>query len=42
MQENILAARERGVLFDVGHGFGSFSFDVAPNAYWTAFARMRR
>jgi len=27
--ECILAARERGVLFDIGHGFGSFSFDVA-------------
>lgn len=24
----VLAARERGVLFDVGHGAGSFSFDV--------------
>lgn len=25
----VLAARERGVLFDVGHGMGSFSFEVA-------------
>jgi dihydroorotase len=24
----VLAARERGVLFDVGHGMGSFSFEV--------------
>ena len=24
----VLEARERGVLFDVGHGAGSFSFDV--------------
>lgn len=25
----VLAARKRGVLFDVGHGFGSFSFETA-------------
>jgi dihydroorotase len=25
----VLEARERGVLFDIGHGMGSFSFDVA-------------
>ncbi len=25
----VLAARERGVLFDIGHGMGSLSFDVA-------------
>jgi dihydroorotase len=29
VEEDILAARKRGILFDVGHGFGSFSFDVA-------------
>jgi dihydroorotase len=29
VEADILAARRRGVLFDVGHGFGSFSFDVA-------------
>ncbi len=27
-----LEARERGVIFDVGHGAGSFSFDVAEKA----------
>jgi dihydroorotase len=25
----VIAARERGVLFDIGHGMGSFSFEVA-------------
>lgn len=25
----VLEARERGVIFDIGHGMGSFSFDVA-------------
>jgi dihydroorotase len=25
----VLAARERGIVFDIGHGMGSFSFDVA-------------
>lgn len=25
---SVLAARERGVLFDIGHGLGSFSFDT--------------
>jgi dihydroorotase len=29
IDRNVLAARERGVLFDVGHGFGSFSFETA-------------
>lgn len=29
VEQEILQARRRGVLFDVGHGFGSFSFDVA-------------
>ncbi len=29
MQDGILAMKRRGVLFDVGHGLGSFSFDVA-------------
>lgn len=28
-REAVLAARARGVLFDIGHGMGSFSFDVA-------------
>jgi dihydroorotase len=38
LEEGVLAARKRGVLLDVGHGFGSFSFgtesitcSVAPN-----------
>lgn len=29
IDRNVLAARKRGVLFDVGHGFGSFSFETA-------------
>ena len=33
----VLAARERGVLFDVGHGMGSFSFDVARNMLGAGF-----
>jgi dihydroorotase len=31
------AARERGVLFDVGHGMNSFSFDVAERAVADGF-----
>ncbi|MEO3430919.1 amidohydrolase/deacetylase family metallohydrolase [Pelagibius sp. CAU 1746] len=27
IREEVLAARERGVFFDVGHGYGGFSFD---------------
>jgi dihydroorotase len=34
----VLAARERGVLFDVGHGMGSFSFDVARKMLVAGFA----
>lgn len=34
----VLEARERGVIFDIGHGFGSFSFevarDMAKNGFW--------
>jgi dihydroorotase len=33
----VLAARERGVLFDVGHGMGSFSFDVARSMLGAGF-----
>jgi dihydroorotase len=33
-----LAARERGVLFDVGHGVGSFSYRVARGALARGFA----
>jgi dihydroorotase len=29
VRPEVLAARERGVYFDIGHGMGSFSFDVA-------------
>jgi dihydroorotase len=29
IRPEVLAARERGVLFDIGHGMGSFSFAVA-------------
>ncbi len=29
IKSEVLAARERGVVFDIGHGMGSFSFDTA-------------
>ena len=29
VQEDVLAARERGVIFDIGHGKGSFGFQTA-------------
>ena len=29
MKQAVLAARKRGVLFDIGHGMGSFSFKTA-------------
>ncbi|MEM9097853.1 MAG: amidohydrolase/deacetylase family metallohydrolase [Pseudomonadota bacterium] len=29
IREEVLAARQRGVLFDIGHGMGSFSFKTA-------------
>ncbi|MGI9407151.1 MAG: amidohydrolase/deacetylase family metallohydrolase [Hyphomicrobiaceae bacterium] len=29
VRPEVLAARERGVFFDIGHGMGSFSFEVA-------------
>lgn len=34
----VLAARERGVLFDIGHGMGSFSFQVARQMLAAGFA----
>ncbi len=34
----VVAARERGVLFDIGHGMGSFSFDVARAMLAAGFA----
>ncbi len=33
----VLGARERGILFDIGHGMGSFSFDVARALLGNAF-----
>lgn len=35
--EETLEARKRGVLFDVGHGCGSFSWEVAQRAFEHAF-----
>jgi dihydroorotase len=29
IKAEVIAARERGVVFDIGHGMGSFSFDTA-------------
>ena len=29
VQQDVLAARERGVIFDIGHGKGSFGFATA-------------
>ncbi|OED40373.1 dihydroorotase [Chromatiales bacterium (ex Bugula neritina AB1)] len=34
----VIAARERGVYFDIGHGMGSFSFDVARTMLEQGFA----
>lgn len=34
----VLAARERGVLFDIGHGMGSFSWDTARAMLSAGFA----
>lgn len=34
----VFAARERGVLFDIGHGMGSFSFEVARAMLAAGFA----
>jgi dihydroorotase len=38
VRDEILAARERGVLFDIGHGMASFSWDtadtMASNGFW--------
>lgn len=38
LRASVLAARDRGVLFDVGHGNGSFSFAVARRALAQGFA----
>ena len=31
IKAEVLAARERGVIFDIGHGMGAFSFEIARN-----------
>ena len=36
--DGVREARERGILFDVGHGAGSFSFDTAERALSEGFA----
>lgn len=38
IRDEVLAARERGVLFDVGHGMGSFSFKTARTMLAQGFA----
>lgn len=38
VREAVLAARERGVLFDVGHGMGSFSWRTAREMLAAGFA----
>lgn len=38
LRESVLRARDRGVLFDVGHGNGSFSFAIARRALAQGFA----
>jgi dihydroorotase len=37
IKSEVLKARERGVLFDLGHGAGSFSFEVAEQAIIQGF-----
>ena len=37
VRESVLAAAERGVIFDVGHGAGSFSWEVAETALGQRF-----
>ncbi len=37
VKDGFAAARDRGVIFDVGHGRGSFSFDVADKALSQGF-----
>ena len=37
VKDGFAAARDRGVIFDVGHGRGSFSFDVADKAMSQGF-----
>jgi dihydroorotase len=37
IREEILAARERGVIFDIGHGVGSFGWDAAEKMLAAGF-----
>jgi dihydroorotase len=37
VEPSVLAARQRGILFDIGHGMGSFSFEVARLMLANAF-----
>jgi dihydroorotase len=37
VKASVLAARERGVLFDIGHGAGSFNFEIARKALAEGF-----
>ncbi len=37
VRDSVWAARERGIIFDLGHGFDSFSFDVATTAIGDGF-----
>jgi dihydroorotase len=37
IRDEVLAARERGVLFDSAHGMGSFAFDAAEAAFALGF-----
>ena len=37
LRREVLAAADRGVLFDVGHGRGSFSWDIAERAIGQGF-----
>ena len=38
IRPEVLSARERGVIFDIGHGMGSFSIDVAGQMLAQGFA----
>jgi dihydroorotase len=37
VKPSVLAARQRGVLFDIGHGAGSFNFEIARKALADGF-----
>jgi dihydroorotase len=37
VKASVLAARERGVLFDIGHGAGSLNFEIARRALGQGF-----